>query len=447
MARLMAIVPTGRTYGLLLGGGLAIALLANVFPGQQRIPLALLALLLFDGAVLLAMLWDGRRVKARRATLHRLPLHRLSIGRDNPITLHGSAPEPARLRLFDHYPAAFDGPPMPMELVLSDRSPATLTFTVHPKQRGEYTWGDLRVQQRSPLGLAWADWRVPAAETVAVYPDLIGLQQLSVKLALQATGTLRQKRTGVGTEFAELREYDSGDDPRFIDWKATARLGQPLVRVLEPEREQTLLILLDRGRLMTAQVQGLTRFDWGMNAALALALAGVTRGDRVGVGVFGSNLHTWLPPKGGQANFRRLIDHLTPLEPVLEESDYLAAATHVAQQQKRRALVVLITDIVDETASAELLSALARLRPRHLPFCITLRDPAIDRQAQRLNLGSTPTIEGAYQRAVALDLIGQRTAAFAQLKQRGVLVLDAPANQICNPLVESYLRLKTQARL
>lgn len=154
--------------------------------------------------------------------------------------------------------------------------------------------------------MAWADWTIPAADTVAVYPDLIGLHQLSVKLALQATGTLKQKRRlGVGTEFAELREYGIGDDLRFIDWKATARLSQPLVRVLEPEREQTLLILLDRGRLMTAQVQGLTRFDWGMNAALSLALAGVSRGDRVGLGVFDRTLHTWLPPRADGPIFSR----------------------------------------------------------------------------------------------------------------------------------------------
>ncbi|WP_197064823.1 DUF58 domain-containing protein [Leptolyngbya sp. KIOST-1] len=440
----MAIVPTGRTYGLLLAGGVVATLLTNFVGAPNRLAVALLALLLFDGAVLAVMWWDGFRVKSRRASIRRDPLHRLSIGRDNPISLHGESSSPVRLRLFDNYPTEFGGTPMPLELSLSAQEPETIAYTVHPQQRGEYLWGDLQIQQRSPLGLAWADWTVPAAETVAIYPDLIGLNQLSVKLALQATGTLKQKRRmGVGTEFAELREYGTGDDLRFVDWKATARLSQPLVRVLEPEREQTLLILLDRGRLMTAQVQGLTRFDWGLNAALALALAGVSRGDRVGLGVFDRTLHTWIPPRGGRTDFQQMIERLTPIEPVLEESDYLAAATHAAQQQHRRSLVVIITDIVDETASAELLSALARLRPRHLPFCITLRDPAIDRQAHQ----PTAEVDAAYQRAVALDLLSQREAAFARLKRRGVLVLDAPAHQISDPLVESYLRIKSQGKL
>nr|WP_026072783.1 DUF58 domain-containing protein [Nodosilinea nodulosa] len=437
-------VPTRKTYGLLLAGGVVATLLTNFFGSPNRLAVAVLALLLFDGGVLAVMVWDGLRVKSRRASIKRDPLHRLSIGRDNPISLHGESSAAVYLRLYDNYPVGFEGTPMPLEVTLTGQETETITFTVNPKQRGDYAWGDLQIQQRSPLGLAWADWTVPAAETVAVYPDLIGLNQLSVKLALQATGTLKQKRRmGVGTEFAELREYGTGDDLRFVDWKATARLGQPLVRVLEPEREQTLLILLDRGRLMTAQVQGLTRFDWGMNAALSLALAGVSRGDRVGLGVFDRTLHTWMPPKGGRANFQQMLERLTPIEPVLEESDYLAAATHAAQQQHRRSLVVIITDLVDETASAELLSALARLRPRHLPFCITLRDPAIDRQAHQ----PTAQVDAAYQRAVALDLLSQREAAFARLKRRGVLVLDAPAHQISDPLVESYLRIKSQGKL
>jgi uncharacterized protein (DUF58 family) len=440
----MAIVPTRKTYGLLLGGGVVATLLTNFSNSPNRLTIAILALVLFDGVVLAGMFWDGWRTRSQRPTVRRDPLHRLSIGRDNPISLHCEAQGKTYLRIFDNYPTAFDGTAMPLLLTSTGTTTETLAYSVNPKQRGEYAWGDLQIQQRGALGLAWADWQVPAAAKVAVYPDLIGLNQLSIKLAMQSTGLLKQKRRlGVGTEFAELREYGIGDDPRFIDWKATARLGQPLVRVLEPEREQTLVILLDRGRLMTATVQRLTRFDWGMNAALSLALAGISRGDRVGIGVFDRTLHTWIPPRGGRATLQQMIERLTPLQPVLHESDYLAAATHAAQQQHRRSLVVMITDIVDKTASAELLSAMARLRPRHLPFCITLRDSHIDHQAQQM----TTTVDATYERAVALDLLTQREVAFSQLKQQGVLVLDAPAHQISEPLVEAYLRIKTQGRL
>jgi len=447
-------VPTRRTYGLLIAGGLIATLLS--FFGSASPPSAetslissslgftLFALFCFDGAVLLAALWDSLSVKKRRAQISRLPLQRLSIGRDNPVELQIVANEPTDLLIYDQPPTAFEGPELPLRARLLEKGEQSLTYTVNPKSRGDYAWGDIEVRQRGPLNLAWSSWKIPAAEPVAVYPDLIGLRQLTIRLALQSTGTLKQKRRlGVGTEFAELREYDVGDDPRFIDWKATARRSQPLVRVLEPEREQTLIILLDRGRLMTAQVQGLARFDWGLNATLALALAGIQRGDRVGIGIFDRTMHTWMPPKRGQPYLRQMIERLTPIQPELVESDYLGAVTQVVRAQNRRALVVTITDVVDQTASAELLGALIRLRSRYLPFCVTLRDPQIDQQAASIQ----PDIAGAYEKAVAIDLIAQRQAALALLKKSGVMVLDAPANAITDALVDSYLRIKARAQL
>ncbi|HEY9707650.1 MAG TPA: DUF58 domain-containing protein, partial [Oculatellaceae cyanobacterium] len=280
---------------------------------------------------------------------------------------------------------------------------------------------------------------------------LVGLRSLSIRLTLQNTGTMRQaRRIGIGTEFAELREYGIGDDTRLIDWKATARRSRPLVRVLEPEREQTLIILLDRGRLMTAQVQGLKRFDWGLNATLSLALAGLNRGDKVGIGVFDREVTTWIPPERGQHQLSKLIERLTPIQPVLLEPDYVGAVTKLVTQQTRRALVVLITDLVDVTASAELLAALARLTPRYLPFCVTLSDPQVDQLAHTPATpqeGKQAMVPATYARAVALDLLAQRQVAFAQLKQKGVLVLDAPANQISEQLVDRYLQLKARNML
>jgi len=172
-------------------------------------------------------------------------------------------------------------------------------------------------------------------------------------------------------------------------------------------------------------------------------LAGLHRGDRVGVGVFDRQIHTWIPPERGQHHLPNLIDRLTPIQPVLLESDYLGAVTNVVGKQTRRALVVVITDIVDVTASAELLAALSKLAPRYLPFCVTLRDPEVDNLANTFTENVTQT----YARAVALDLLAQRRVAFAQLKQKGVLVLDAPANQITDKLVEQYLRLKARNQL
>jgi uncharacterized protein (DUF58 family) len=432
-----------RAYVLLLLG-MAIATTYAVMGGTAALQGSLLGLLVFDGAVLGCVAWDNWRVRSRRVQVSRQPLERLSIGRDNPVVLNVETRTPALVQIRDAYPPQFavSTPILNARLPGGDRQ--DLTYTIHPTQRGAFPWGDIQVRQLSPWGLVWQSWKIPQPQTVAVYPDLIGLRSLSIRLALQSTGAVRQtRRLGIGTEFAELREYAVGDDPRLIDWKATARRARPLIRVLEPEQEQTLLILLDRGRLMTAQVAGLTRFDWGLNATLSLALAGIHRGDRVGVAVFDRQIHTWIPPQRGQKHLSQLIERLTPIQPAILEPDYVGAVTTLLNQQSRRALVVLITDLVDVTASAELLAALGRLTPRYLPFCVTLRDPQVDRQAHT----STQEAAAAYVRAVALDLLSQRQLAFAELKRQGVLVLDAPADQISQHLVDEYLKIKMRNQL
>ncbi|MGI0494652.1 DUF58 domain-containing protein [Alkalinema pantanalense CENA528] len=439
-------IPTLRVYGLLILGVAITTLLALLWPGQAGLGLALLLLLLYDFAVLGAVVIDGLRSRSQRVEVMRQPISRLSIGRDNPITLTVRAKNrEAIVQIRDAYPQShFTISQDTLEARLAPQESQDLTYQAKPTYRGSYNWGKIAVRQLSNWKLVWLDWTVAESTPVEVFPDLIGLRSLSIRLALQATGSIRQnRRMGMGTEFAELRDYATGDDPRLIDWKATARRDRPLVRVLEPEQEQTLIILLDRGRLMTAQVNGLQRFDWGLNATLSLALTALKRGDRVGVGVFDRALHTWIPPQRGDRQLMQLLEQLTPIQPDFIEPDYLGTINTITQQQHRRALIVVITDIVDDIASMELLNAMGRLAPRYLPFCVALRDSEIDRQAHTFSI----EVAENYARAVALDLINQRQVAFAKLKQKGVLVLDAPADQITDQLIDRYLQLKLRNQL
>lgn len=438
-------LPAARLYQLILAGtgaGLAIALLLSSQNRPSGLAIALGLTLLYDGVVLGLGVVDGRRGRSRRVQATRQPLDRLSIGRDNPVRLTVTAGNaPALVKIRDDYPAEFGGPLVEETRAIAPQETQEITYTVVPKQRGAYAWGDLYLRQLGPWGLAWHDWRIPQAASVAVYPDLIGLRELSLRLTLQTSGNIRKaRRMGMGTEFTELRDYSTGDDLRFVDWKATARKSRLLVRVLEPEQEQTLVILLDRGRLMTAQVAGLARFDWALNAALSLALAGLHRGDRVGIGVFDRQMHTWISPERGAHQLPKLLAQLTPVEPIFQEPDYLNAVATVTQRQTRRALVVLLTDIIDQTASAELFGAMMQLAPRYLPFCVALRDRRVDDRA----IHPAEDVQAAYSRAVAIDLLAQRQLALAKLKQRGVLILDAPADQVSTQLVDCYLQLKAR---
>jgi uncharacterized protein (DUF58 family) len=440
-------VPSNRLIGLFLAiGAIATALGATILP----INTAMLGMLGGCGLLLLLTVVDSFLSSGKRLTVEREKLGKLSIGRDNPIKIFVQSrldrpnSRPIDYQIRDFTPAALPGTPQTITGKIPANSRQEQTYTVHPYQRGEYDWRGIQVRQLGPLGLAWQQWQTLDPQTGVVYPDLVGLRSLSIKLTLQSSGTIRQKRRlGTGTEFTELKEYSAGDDPRLIDWKATARRNRPLIRVLEPEQEQTTIVLLDRGRLMTANIRGLQRFDLGLNATLSLALAATQRGDKVGVGVFDRTIHTWIPPQRGQTHLSQIIDRLSRIQPELLEPDYVGAVNTVISRQSRRALVVILTDIVDSIASAELLNALSRLSPRYLPFCVTLRDPQVDSLANNL----ATKVPAAFEQAVAIDLLQQRQLAFAKLQQRGVMVLDASANQMSDLLVKRYLQIKLKGQL
>ncbi len=450
MQQILSFIPSAKTLWLLVSGGFVTTIIAILLPAPQGISIALALTFVWYLLILVLAGIDAGRNQADRVQVNREQLGKLSIGRDNPVTITIQAVQTGKksrqfnYQIRDGAPQDLPGTPELITGRLGSGKSQTNTYTVHPYHRGEYEWQGIQVRQLGAWGLAWQQWRVDSAQTVPVYPDLIGLKALSIKLALQSSGAMRQARKrGIGTEFSELREYNIGDDPRSIDWKATARRNRPLIRLLEPEQEQTVIILLDRGRLMTANIQGYQRFDFGLNAALSLALTATQRGDRVGVGVFDRYLTTWIPPQQGQSHFSRILDRVSRIQPELLEPDYLGAVTTILKQQSRRALVVIITDIIDDIASAELLTALGRLTPRYLPFCVTLRDPQVDVRAHEL----ATDIPGAYTQAVALDLLRQRELAFANLKRKGVLVLDAPATQISDRLVDRYIQIKSRNQL
>ncbi|TVQ42029.1 MAG: DUF58 domain-containing protein [Gloeocapsa sp. DLM2.Bin57] len=436
------LIPAQRLY-LLLGVISIISLGLRGLIGPQT---SLGVMLGLDAIILLIAIVDGWRTKKSDLNVIRNTPEHLSIGRDNPITLtvESKSPRKEQIQISDGYPREFQVNITEFQLELEPSQSQELIYTIHPLRRGEFYLENIQIRQLSPWGLMWRDFPILAKRPLLVYPDLIGLRELTIKLTRQNSGTMRQaKRLGRGTDFAELREYSQGDDSRLIDHKATARRSVPIVKILEPEQEQTLIILLDRGRLMTAQIEGMTRFDWGLNATLSLALAGLHRGDRVGVGVFDRQVVTWIPPSRNQQQLSILIESLSRIQPVLLESDYTGTISQLLKQQTRRALVVILTDWIDVTASGELLHTMISLSSRYLPFCVAIKDPIIDIIAQK----STENLTEAYTQAVALNLLKERQLAINILKQKGVFVLDACANQIKTELVDRYLQLKDANRI
>lgn len=433
-------IASRRLYILILSG-LVIFGFAFFFPPVRTIGFA------YNALLLLAVFLDNAITQPRRyVTATRTTMDRLSIGRENSVLIEvlNQGKQHLRCRVRDDYPRSLETDVAEFEFALSPFAKAKLMYNLLPRIRGEYKFGNINVRYLSRLGLFWRQLRIKADRSVRVYSDLQALKELSIKLShSNELGDLRMKRRGQGTDFASLREYVVGDDSRKIDWKATARRDRPVMRVYEVEQEQNLLVLVDAGRMMVSDLEGLSRFDHALNAALSLVLTGLHRNDRVGLGIFADKPIMFLPPRRGRGYLTTILEAVCDVKPRVVEPDYTGALSFFASAHKQRSLITVLTDLTDPTGSQALLTGMSSLSPRHLPLCVTLRDRQVDKIAAQRDT----TVEETFKRAVAIDLTAQREIAFSHLVRRGCMVLDAPPQEISDKLVNRYLEIKARGRL
>ncbi len=274
-----------------------------------------------------------------------------------------------------------------------------------------------------------------------MYPDLREIRRYEVSLRrglAYDAGQRRARLPGAGSVFERLREYGPDDDPRSISWAATARRGRPISVEYETERQQRVLILLDAGRMMASTLGELTKLDHAVNTALMLSYVATAKGDEVGLLGFADDVRSYVVPRRGRRQFIRLTEELRRLEVTTTEPDYRAAFEFLRSRTSRRALVVLFTDLVDVEASRSLVAAVNRLAGNNLVLCCLLADPQLAAVASRAPTSTTEL----YERVVAEEVRDARGRAIALLRERGVHVVDVPAERLTVAAIQRYLELK-----
>jgi uncharacterized protein (DUF58 family) len=330
---------------------------------------------------------------------------------------------------------------------LPPRGTLELVGAVAGKARGEASLGDVALRVRNTLGLVARTLRYERDDKVLVAPSLAGVRRfrwLAVHQRLAAVGVRNTPRRGEGRTFANLRDYVVGDDPRHIDWKASARRGRPITREYTIEQSQTVYLLVDAGRSMTQLAGEFSRFEYALSSALVLADVASTAGDRVGAMVFDDQVRALVPAQRGRAALQALRTALVPVQPTLVEPDYAAAFRTLAVRQRKRALLVLLTDVIDARAARALLAHLTRGASQHLALVVALRNDAL--------LGAARPTEGAglralYTSAAAEELIAERATALQRMRDAGVVVLDVAPDAMAAAVVNQYLELKTRGAL
>lgn len=423
----------------------AFGVAASVFPAvQPQWMLAAAAL----GLAALADLAAGLRLRAPDVT--RLLPATLALGVPLEVRLRVRNASRAALaaEVYDHHPPSFESRGLPRRLALAPGEWAELAYEARPLSRGEFSFRAAELRVFSPLGLWQLTHRAGEASGVRVYPNFRALARytlLATDNRLSQIGVLQVRRRGEGMEFHQLREYRQGDSPRALDWKATARSGRLISREYEEEKDQRVLLVVDCGRRMGTKDDGphdpLSHFDHTLNAALLLAHVALRQGDAVGMLTMGG-VSRYCEPRKSLAALHALLNHAYDLEPTLAMPDYELAATQVMLRMRRRALVVVLTNLRDEDESA-LLPALKLLRSRHLVVLASLREAIVSRALT----ARVDSFERAVTHAAAADYLEARSRAFRRIENAGAITLDIEPERLPIALVNRYLELKREGRL
>jgi uncharacterized protein (DUF58 family) len=368
---------------------------------------------------------------------------KLSLGADNLITLlvANRGRRALRLTLRDEYPHQFTADAVTLAGEVGPFDIYEARYHVRPVARGDYAFGDVNVRYRSLLQTFVRQARYPAQARVKVYPNVLDVRKydlLARKGLLFELGLRANRQFGAGTEFERLREYNTDDEFRRINWKATARRGKPIAAEYETERSQYVVSLIDTGRLMRPPIGELAKLDYAINTALLLSYVATLKGDHVGLLTFADDVRTYLAPRRGRGQFYRMLEALynVQFEPV--EADYAQALSYLGVKHKRRSLVIVFTDLVTLDAAKPLIAHMARLAQRHLPLCVVISDPNITNLAARPPRDS----DAVYQRAVAEMLLDERQLVLDTLNRSGVLTIDVPADKLTVSVINKYLELK-----
>ncbi len=356
------------------------------------------------------------------------------------------------LAVYDHHPVNAMVEGLPLVLAHAQALPAgrsaQVCYRFTPLQRGDVRFAGCDLRITAPLGLWERKHFFAVVSEVRIYPNFAAIMRytlLATDNRLSQIGILQRRRRGEGLDFHQLREYREGDSQRQIDWKATARARKLISREYRDERDQQIVFLIDCGRRMSAadaDATHLTHFDHVLNAALLLGYVSLRQGDAVGYMTFATDAPRFSAPRKSGATVNRLLEGLYDVQPGLMAPDYYLAAVALSTRLKRRAFVIVLSNLRDEDDDV-LAPALRMLRDRHLVLFASLREPSLDETLMK----PVKNLDTALTHAAALDYLHERSKAMKRIEHGGTMTLDVEPQKLPIALVNRYLEIKRAGRL
>lgn len=431
---------TRRSIGAVLTlGTLAAILPVNGWIALGGVNLVLAGLILWD-------VWAAPMPEALQPARDHPQIVSLGAAAALTIRMHNPVRRPLTVACRDWSPPSLNRSPQRHEARVAPGSWTAFLSEVRPARRGLSTIGPITVRAAGPLGLAGRQKTLPLESSIRIYPALPSRRK--VLLRLERTRVLQSGEhssaiRGGGTDFDSVREYHPDDEFRRINWKATARSTKPITNLYREEKNQQVFLLLDASRMMAASIGGLSRLEHAIDAGLAVAELATRVGDQVGMLAFGSRVVALMKPRSGRDQPRKILDAIYNIEPVLAAPNYSQAFATLLQTSRRRSLLVLLTELTDESAMEALFQAMPPLLTRHLAILASVADPQVLTTASATPRDS----EEAFLKAAAAGVLLHRERAARRLAGMGALVVDRPPDDLAAGIVDQYLKIKALGRL
>ncbi len=440
-ARKMKIYPSFWWIVILIGSLIA-CVLTIIFPSflvvAAAIDLGLIGVAAFD--FLRIYLASNHGIDARRTISKTCSL---GVPLDSEVTIENRSGMTLIGRLCDDLPEHFSVSPTDHSLRLPPKGRMTARRKLTPTRRGAFSLEHVYLKFSSPWKLWIRHLQLDLHDPLNVYPDMKQFSEYALLARtnrLSLIGVRKTRRIGQDSEFERLRDYTRDDNYRHIDWRSTARRRKLTVRQFQSDQSQRVIFLLDCGRMMTNERDGYSLLDHALNSILMMAYVALSQGDAVGLLCFSDTIHSYIPPRGGSSQMNRLLQAGFDQFPRLVESRYDQAFLYLSNRCKRRSLVVLATNVIDEVNAGAIVDHLGNISGQHLPLGVVLRDRTMFEAAD------SDSDEGfeMYRAAAAADILLWRDQVLTDLQHRGVLVVDAFPEDLTAPLVNQYLDIKAK---
>ena len=409
-------------------------------------PLFIYFMVVFDLVALSVVVLDVLTITGPSGlSVERHMLRSASLGGTHEVTLSvdNRSTKTQIIEIRDDLPEGLLAEPESQSIVLKPRKHAGLEYQIRPTRRGSFSFEFIYLRLSSRLGLWNRVVRRSCPGELLVYPDMKQIAEYALLARtnrLSLIGIRKTRKAGQDNNFERLRDYSQDDNYKHIDWRSTARRNKLTVKQFQTDQSQRLVFMLDCGRLMTNEYRGLSLLDYALNSVLMLSYVALQQGDSVGMLCFSDKIESYVPMRGGLSQMNRLLHAGFNRFPSLNQTNYGEAFLHFSKNCRRRSMVVLITNVIDDVSAAQVTGYLKTLQAKHLPVLALLRDRSVFDSADNPDMDESIL----YRSAAAAQLLIWRNDVIRRLENCGVLSVVAFPDALTSPLINRYLQAKAK---